>query len=366
MKIDYLIVGAGFFGATCARLLHDAGKSVLVVERNNYIGGHAATETKDEIVIHRFGPHVFHTNNTNIWNFVNKFGTFNQYQLKVKVNYKDRLYSFPINLLTLSQVFGVTTPAAALEAIQNDIVPNTDPANFEEAALANVGKTLYEIFYKGYTTKQWGQDPKQLPKTIFNRLPIRLNHDDGYFLKHRCQYQGIPIDGYTPLIENMLKGIPVLLNTDVLGNKDSWKTQCQQMIYSGPIDAFFDYEYGKLEYRSLKFEIEKHDINDYQGSAVINYTDINVPYTRITEHKHFNWQEKPYTYISKEYPADYNETNEPYYPVNSLENAHKLQQYLGLVDQTSNVLFGGRLGTYRYMDMDETIEAAMKLVKDLI
>lgn len=372
MSIDYLIVGAGFFGATCARLLHDAGYSVLVLEEQEYLGGHSATMVKDGIVMHKYGPHIFHTNNEEVWSFVNRFADFNDYQLKVKVNYKDTLYSFPINLLTINQVFGPTTPSQVWERIAADIPDwvhkSTDCNNFEVVALKKVGQKLYDIFFKGYTTKQWGTEPSKLPASIFNRLPIRSDYNDCYFLNHRSKHQGVPIEGYTKLIENMLDGIPVLTKVDYLEDKHNWNSKAKKVIYTGPIDALFDNVYGKLPYRSLRFEHKRLEMFDFQGGAVVNYTDVNVPHTRITEHKHFdkNKDHLPYTWISTEFPAKYEQTGVAFYPINDVLNDHLAKKYLETAKSHPYLIIGGRLGLYKYYDMDQTIEEAMKLCTNLI
>ena len=366
--IDYLIVGAGFYGATVAKSLYQRGKTVVVLEKDQRVGGHAQTESMDGILIHKYGPHVFHTSEDRIWHFVTKFADFNNYQLKVKVNYKDQLFSFPINLLTLHQVYGVTNPEDARKAIQNDIVPNETPKNFEEAALASVGKRLYEIFYHGYTSKQWGCDPKELSPTLFNRLPIRLNFHDGYFTKYRDKYQGVPICGYTELVERILDGVPVIQG-DYLENKSFWKRQARKIIFTGPPDALFDYTYGVLPYRSLRFEHEIYNVADYQGSAVINYTDKSVPWTRITEHKHFDaerYASGSYTktIITKEFPTEYKAGGEAFYPINNVGNNATFERYKALAEK-EGYLLGGRLGMYKYLDMDQTIANALELVESL-
>lgn len=360
--MKYLIVGAGFFGATCARLLTEYGHNCIVIEKSNYIGGHCHTERIKDICVHKYGPHVFHTNNDAVWQFVNRFASFNDYKLKVKVNFQNRIYSFPINLLTINQIFNeAMTPEQAKIRIKQDCISCENPQNFEEAALSSVGKQIYETFFKGYTAKQWGKTPAELPSTILSRIPVRYNYDDGYFAKHRCKYEGIPIGGYTDLITKMLLGITVLLQTPF---DHSMIETVDKVIYTGPIDQFYNFIHGILPYRSLKFEYEYHDIEDYQGTAVMNFTDVQVPYTRITEHKHFDIPNHKTrgTIISKEYPELYTGQNEPFYPINDLQNQQMYEKYVELAKLESKVVFGGRLGLYQYLDMDQTIEAAMSLV----
>lgn len=364
MKYDYLIVGCGFFGATCANLLHKSGKKILCIDKNIFYGGHCHTEKIDGIMVHKYGPHVFHTNNKDVWDYVNQFSEFNNYRLKVRVNYNNKLFSFPINLLTLYQIFGCTTPQEAEKYVLNDLINIEKPSNFEELALKTVGKKIYETFFYGYTKKQWGCEPQELSSEVFGRIPIRYNFNDSYFNNHRNRFEGIPINGYSSLIENMLSGIEMKFGIDFLQHKNEFKNIAKQTIFTGPIDQFFNYEYGLLPYRSLKFEYEKHNISDYQGAAVINYTDEKIPFTRITEHNHFNPQELSHTIISKEYSTKYDGTNEPYYPINNAQNNLLFNKYLEKA-QKSNIVFGGRLGQYKYFDMDQTIESAMELIKSL-
>jgi len=356
---DYIIVGSGFYGATCARLLAEKNYKIKLIEKNYTVGGNCRTTNREGIIVHECGPHMFHTNNQDVWNFVNRFSEFNDRKLKVRVNYKNKIYSFPINLLTLNQVYGCTTPKEAIQAIEKDRIPNNNPQNFEEAALNVVGSKLYNIFFKGYTKKQWNMDPVKLDYKIFSRLPVRFDYDDGYFLKHRCKYEGFPTIGYSKLIENMLNhsNIEIILNVDYLKSKKQHDQEGLNVIYTGPIDAYFEFKYGVLPYRSLRFEHEKHD-GDYQGGMIVNYTDEEVPFTRITEHKHFMEEKFEYTYITKEYPQSYDGTNEPLYPINDNNSMKIFEEYKKLITQT-NVHFGGRLAEYKYYDMDQTIESAM-------
>lgn len=366
MKYDYLIVGSGFYGATCARLLAEKGYSIKILEKNKIVGGNSRTSKKEDIIIHESGPHTFHTNNQAVWNFVNKFDHFENIKLKVRVNYKNNIYSFPINLLTLYQVYGVNTPQQAMDAVNKDLIYNQNPKNFEEAAIGVVGKKIYEIFFKGYTTKQWNTDPKNLSHEIFSRIPIRFTHDDGYFTKHRCFYEGVPVSGYTDLVKNMLNHhlIDLNLNVDYLQNKTENNHLADKIIYTGAIDAYFDFKYGILPYRSLRFELERHD-GDYQGTMIVNYTDQEVPFTRITEHKHFMSKKFNYTYITKEYPQNYDGKNEPLYPIKNDETENICNKYKKLVSLEKNVHFGGRLAEYKYYDMDQTIESAMSYCENI-
>lgn len=365
---DFIVCGAGFAGATAAHLLNKAGASVLVLEKENYVGGHSATEVRDDIVIHKYGPHEYHCNDIKSWEFVNRFGEFNNYQLRVKINYQDKLYSFPINLLTLSQIFErALTPEEAKRVIKDDCVLNDNPQNFEEAALATVGRKVYQLAFLGYTTKQWNCDPKLLPSSIFNRLPVRYNFNDGYFTKHADRYQGVPIKGYTPLVENMLKGIEVIKECDFLKDKDRWRSKCKKIIYTGPLDSYFDYSLGRLPYRSLKFDFQRHEVTDYQGGAIINYTSVDVPWTRITEFKHFDpWApETNHTWIAKEYPASYEETGVPFYPINTEENNNLANKYKQLA-QKEGIVIAGRLADYAYYDMSPTVLNSMSLVDKIL
>jgi UDP-galactopyranose mutase len=359
MKYDFLIVGAGLFGSTFAQKVKEAGKKCLIIDSRSHIGGNVYTENKDGINIHTYGPHIFHTNNDEIWNYINKFARFNHFVCRPKVNFKNKIFSFPINLFTLYQFWGINTPELAKNKLEEVKVKIQEPKNLEEWILSQVGEEIYHTFIYGYTKKQWGREPKELPSFIIKRLPIRLNFDDNYFFD---KYQGVPIDGYTKLIENMTEGIDIILNENYFDKRDYWNKKAKSIVYTGKIDEFFDYKYGELEYRSLRFEIEKHLIKDYQGNAIINYTDYNIPYTRIVEHKHFEFGNQDYTYITKEYPDSWNKNKVPYYPINNEENNYKYNKYKDLSEKT-NIIFGGRLAEYKYYDMHQIIGSALQKSK---
>ena len=354
---DYLIVGSGIYGSVFARELTNAGKKVLVIDKRNHIGGNCYTEKIEDINVHKYGPHIFHTSDKQIWDYVNSLVPFNHFSYRPKIKYKDKIYSLPINMMSLYQVYGVTTPEEAKQKLDEVKIPNQSPTNLEEWILSQIGVELYEIFVKGYTTKQWGRDPKDLPSSIIKRLPIRLTFDDNYYFD---KYQGIPIGGYTQIFEKLLDGIDVKLNVDYLESKDLWDSKAKKVVYTGPIDAFYDYKFGKLEYRSLKFETEILDIPNYQGIAGMNYGDIDIPYTRIIEHKHFEFGEQSKTIITKEYPKT---EGEPYYPLNNSINNARYSKYKGLMEQETKYLFGGRLCDYKYYDMHQVFASALKRVK---
>jgi len=357
---DYLIVGSGFFGSVFAHQMTNLyNKKCLVIEKRSHIGGNCYTENRDGIHIQKYGPHIFHTNNLKIWQFVNQFATFNNFVNRPKVQFDGFLYSFPINLFTLYQIYGVTTPEEAKRKIESVKIKNDNPKNLEEWILSQVGEKLYNLFIKGYTTKQWGRPPSELPCSIIKRLPIRFNFDDNYYTD---QYQGIPIGGYTQIFEKLLDGIEVRLNEDYLLNKQSFNNIAKKVIYTGPIDAFYDYIYGKLNYRSLKFETERIEVSDYQGNAVINYTELHRPETRIVEHKHFDMVDTNFTYITREYPREYGEGLEPYYPINDKINTPIYEKYKTLSEKEINIIFGGRLAEYRYYDMHQIIAASLTTV----
>jgi len=358
MIFDYLIVGSGFFGLTFARLVAELGKSVLVVDKRDHIGGNCYTEKIEGIDVHKYGPHVFHTNDLEVWRFVNRFSIFNNYQHRVKVNFKEKIYSFPINLMTLYQLWGVTTPEQAKCKLDSVKITSNNLDNIESWVLSQVGKDIYEIFIQGYTAKQWGKDPKVLPSFIIKRLPIRLNYNDNYF---NDTYQGIPSDGYTSLFENMMdhKNIQINLNVDFFENKNYLMGLAKQVVYTGKIDEFYDYQFGRLEYRSLEFN-SKIMNGTYQGCSIINYTDKEVPFTRVVEHKHFSQKNNDKTVVTWETPKQYSQGVTPYYPVNDDKNNEVYSKYKKL-SLDSNVIFGGRLGSYRYMDMHQVIASAMKM-----
>jgi UDP-galactopyranose mutase len=361
MKYDYLIIGCGLFGATFAQQLKFKNKKCLILESRDHIGGNVYTENKEGIHIHAYGPHIFHTNNDEIWNYIRKFANFNHFVCRPKVNFKNNIFSFPINLFTLYQLWGVNTPEIAKKKLEEVKVKIKEPKNLEEWILSQVGEEIYHTFIYGYTKKQWGREPKELPSFIIKRLPIRLNFDDNYFFD---KYQGIPIGGYTKMIENMLEGIDVILNENYFDRRDFWNSQAKNIVYTGKIDEFFDYKYGELEYRSLKFKLERHSIKDYQGNAVMNFTDYDVPFTRIIEHKHFEFGDQDYTYITKEYPDSWDKSKVPYYPINNDRNNDIYNKYKDLSEKT-NVIFGGRLAEYKYYDMHQIVGSALQKIKKL-
>lgn len=359
-KYDYLIVGSGLFGSTFAYEMTKAGKKCLIIESKEHIGGNCYTENKDGINIHTYGPHIFHTNDKGIWEWVNQFAEFNNYRHCVRVSYDDKMYSFPINLMTLNQLWNVKTPEEAKTKLKSVSIPNDNPENLEEWILSQVGEDIYKTFVKGYTTKQWGKSPKELPTFIIKRLPIRTSFDDNYYFD---KYQGIPIGGYTKMFEKMLEGIEVRTGVDYFLDKEYYNSIADKIVFTGKIDEFFDYQFGELEYRTLKFVNERLDIEDYQGCAQINYGDENVPYTRITEHKHFEKSDSKVTWISKEYSMTYKKGDIPYYPINDDKNNKIFNKYKELSNQYPNVIFGGRLSEYRYYDMHQIIGSALSKVK---
>jgi UDP-galactopyranose mutase len=361
---DFLVVGAGFFGSVFSRLMTDHNRRCLVIESRDHIGGNAYTKNIEGIDVHVYGAHIFHTENTDIWNFVNKFASFNCYHHCPKAFSNKKLYSLPFNLNTFNQIWGCVSPESAKKIIDQQRLKLDRPAdNLEEQALSLVGSDIYELLIKQYTQKQWGKHPKDLPAFIIKRLPLRFTFDDCYF---NDRYQGIPIGGYTQLFEKMLSGIEVKLNTDYFEQRDFWNNQADTVVYTGAIDRFFDYQFGKLEYRTLDFRTETINQSNYQGTAVINYCDSSVPWTRVIEHKHFAGIKSDNTVITKEIPAAWTEGSVPYYPVNDLTNNQKYQRYRELAEQTKHVVFGGRLAEYQYYDMHQVIGSAMKKVKGII
>lgn len=359
---DYLIVGAGLFGSVFAREAADHGKKCIILEKRDHIGGNIYCEEIEGIRVHKYGPHIFHTDLPEIWEYVNRFSKFNHFVYCPVANYKGEIYNLPFNMNTFSKMWGISTPKEAKEIIEKQVQEAgiTEPKNLEEQAISLVGKDIYEKLVKGYTEKQWGRDCKELPAFIIRRLPVRFTYDNNYF-SH--PYQGIPKDGYHALMENLLKGIEVRLDTDYLRERDKWKAEAEKILYTGPIDAYFDYTEGYLEYRSLRFETEILDMENYQGCAGMNYTDRETPWTRITEHKHFEFGTQPKTVISREYSVEWKPGDEPYYPVNDEKNQKVLKRYRKLADKEEKVIFGGRLGEYRYYDMDQVIASALKLAK---
>jgi len=361
---DYVIVGSGFFGSICARELTDKGYKCLVIENRDHIGGNCYTEKKDGINIHTYGPHIFHTSDKEIWDWINKYVKFNNFVLTPVANYKGEIYSLPFNMWTFNKLWNITTPQEAKEIIKSQSKNIDDPKNLEEQAIKLVGTDVYEKLIKGYTAKQWKKDPKELPKEIIKRLPVRFTYDNNYF---NDTYQGIPIGGYTQIFEKLLFGIEVKLNTDYFENKDHWDSIGNKVIYTGPIDKFYNYKFGFLEYKTTKFEHKKVLIDNFQGSALMNYTDLETPYTRIIEHKHFEKIESDVTWVTYEYPVEYvADKTEPYYPVNDYENNFKYSKYKELSEQQSKHIFGGRLGQYKYFDMHQVIRSALDMVKNLI
>lgn len=361
MYYDYLVVGAGLFGAIFAREAADRGKSVLVIDKRDHIAGNIYTKEVEGINVHEYGAHIFHTNNKLVWNYINRFAEFNRYTNSPVANYNGEIYSLPFNMYTFNKMWNVVTPDEAKEKIASQVEEAgiTDPKNLEEQAISLVGTDIYEKLIKGYTEKQWGRDCKDLPSFIIKRLPVRYTYDNNYF---NAIYQGIPIGGYTKMVENMLEGIKVVTNTDYFEAKDELG-EFGKVVFTGPIDAYFDYKLGALEYRSVRFETETIDTPNFQGNAVVNYTDRETPWTRIIEHKFFEFGEQPKTVISREYSSEWKLGDEPYYPVNDEKNAALYAQYKELADAEPNVIFGGRLGEYKYYDMDKVIEAALKCVE---
>ena len=360
MKDDYLIVGAGLFGATFAQKAREAGKTVLVIDKRAHVGGNIYTEDIAGIQVHKYGAHIFHTNDHRVWEYVNRFATFNRYTNSPMANYHGELYSLPFNMLTFNKMWGVVTPDEAKAKIEEQKRESGigEPRNLEEQAISLVGTDIYEKLIKGYTEKQWGRDCKDLPAFIIKRLPVRLTFDNNYF---NALYQGIPMGGYTKMVANMLEGIEVRLNTDYLADRESLDALAQKVIYTGPVDAFFGYRLGTLQYRSVRFETEVLDLPNFQGNAAVNYTDRETPWTRIIEHKWFEFGDQPKTVISREYSSEWSKGDEPYYPVNDERNGALYLQYKALAQRESKVIFGGRLGEYKYYDMDAVIASALEL-----
>ncbi len=357
---DYLVVGCGMFGAVFARTAAEQGKRVLVIDKRDHVAGNCFSESIAGINVHRYGPHIFHTNHPGVWQFLNRFAEFNQYTHHGRVHYRGRTFSFPINLMTLTQLWGINTPAEAERKLQSVRVPLDNPRNLRDWAVSQVGEELYEIFIRGYTTKQWERDPAELPASIIRRIPIRNSFDDRYF---NDRYQGIPIGGYTRMFENMLDhaGIEIQLGVDYFGHADELTRLAGKTVYTGKLDEFFDYRFGELEYRSLRFETEVLD-GDFQGAAIMNYTDDAVPFTRITEHKHFEFRQSDQTVITREYPDAYQRGKTPYYPIRDAANAAIYEKYRAEAEITG-VLFGGRLASYQYYDMDQVVAQALAVAK---
>ena len=365
MKYDYLVVGSGLYGAVFAKEATDRGKKVLVIDKRPNVAGNIYTETVEGIHVHKYGAHIFHTNDTKVWKYITRFAEFNRFTNSPVANYHGELYSLPFNMYTFNKMWGVVTPEEAAAKIeeQRQTAGITEPKNLEEQAISLVGKDIFEKLVKGYTEKQWGRDCKDLPAFIIKRLPVRLTFDNNYF---NALYQGIPIGGYTKMIANLLDGIEVRLNTDYLEHKSELDALADKVVYTGPIDAYFDYKLGTLEYRSVRFENELLDKPSFQGNAAVNYTDRETPWTRIIEHKWFefgkdeNSNDLPKTIISREYSSEWKPGDEPYYPVNDAKNSLLYSEYKKLADTEGKVIFGGRLGEYKYYDMDQVIAAVLE------
>ena len=360
---DYIIVGAGLFGAVFTQQAVKAGKKCLIIDKRRQIGGNLYTENIDSINVHKYGAHIFHTSNREIWNYINQFADFNNFINSPLANYNGKLYNLPFNMNTFYQLWGTQTPLEAKAKIAEQCKKYdyiTHPANLEEHALKMCGDDIYNTFIKGYTEKQWGRRATELPSFIIKRIPLRFVYNNNYF---NDTYQGIPVGGYTPIIESMIKGAEVQINTDYFENKTYFDSLAPKMIFTGRIDEFFDFKFGKLEYRSLHFEHERLEINDFQGNAVVNYNEFDVSFTRIIEHKHFEFGTQPFTIVSKEFPNEYSKDSEPYYPVNDERNHTILGKYKELAKAYGNIYFGGRLAQYAYFDMDDTIEAALEVAR---
>lgn len=372
MLYDYLIVGSGLFGATFAYRAQQAGKKCLVIDKRPHLGGNVYCEKIEGINVHKYGAHIFHTSNKKVWNFVNSIVEFNRYTNSPVANYQGKLYNLPFNMNTFYQMWGVVTPQQAKEKIEEQRANAVEamkkagikePRNLEEQAISLIGTDIYEALIKGYTEKQWGRKCTDLPAFIIKRLPVRFVYDNNYF---NDKYQGIPIGGYNKLIEGLLEGVEVKTNTDFFENRSYWESIAEKIVFTGKIDEFYDYQFGKLEYRTVKFEEEIHDCSNYQGNAVVNYTEKEIPYTRIIEHKHFEMfgtevEECPKTVISKEYSTEWKDGMEPYYPVNDEKNNTLYNQYKELADKEQNVIFGGRLAEYKYYDMAPIIEKVLNI-----
>jgi len=362
---DYLIVGAGLYGAVFARQAADAGKKVLVIDKREHIAGNVYTEAVEGINVHKYGAHIFHTNDKVVWDYVNRFAEFNRFTNAPVANYKGELYSLPFNMYTFNKMWGVVTPEEAAAKIeeQKQAAGITEPKNLEEQAISLVGTDIYEKLVKGYTEKQWGRPCKELPAFIIKRLPVRFTFDNNYF---NALYQGIPMGGYTKMVENMLSGIEVRLGVDYLQNKDALDSLAEKVVYTGAIDAYFDFQLGYLQYRSVRFENEILHKPNFQGNAAVNYTDAETPWTRIIEHKWFEFGTQPKTVISREYSSEWKPGDEPYYPVNDEKNGALYAKYKALAENEPKVVFGGRLGEYKYYDMDTVIAAALAKVAEVL
>lgn len=360
-QYDYVLVGGGLYSGVWAYKARQAGKKCLVIEKRNHLGGNVYCEDVEGIHVHKYGAHIFHTSNREVWDFVNGLAEFNQYTNSPVANYKGEMYNMPFNMNTFSKMWGISTPEQAKAKIEEQRSGVTgEPKNLEEQAIRLVGTDIYEKLVKGYTEKQWGRDCKELPAFIIKRLPVRYTYDNNYF---NDLYQGIPIGGYNVIIDKLFEGCDVELGVDYLKNREHYDSLSETVVYTGMIDAYFDYQYGKLEYRSLRFETEVVDTDNYQGVAVVNYTDRETPFTRVIEHKHFEFGTQPKSVITREYPSDWTEGMEPYYPVNDEKNQELFGRYAELAKGVQHVMFGGRLGEYKYYDMDKVIESALVAAK---
>ncbi len=362
VKYDYLIVGAGLFGSIFAYEANKKGKKCLVIDKRNHIGGNIYCENVEGINIHKYGAHIFHTSDKKIWDYINQFVEFNNYINSPIANYKGEIYNLPFNMNTFNKLWGVVTPKEAKEKIENQIkdLNILNPKNLEEQAISLIGTDIYEKLIKGYTEKQWGKECKELPSFIINRLPVRFTYDNNYF---NDRYQGIPIGGYNVVIAKLLENIEVKLNENFFDKREEYKQLAHKIVFTGMIDEFYDYQFGELEYRSLKFETEILDIDNYQGNAVVNYTEKEIPYTRIIEHKHFEFASQEKTIITKEYPATWKKGDEPYYPINNEKNNELYKKYKELADKEEGVIFGGRLADYKYYDMHHVVYHALETIK---
>lgn len=357
-QYDYLIVGSGLYGAVFAQQAMAKGKKVLVIDKRPNIAGNVYTEDIEKIHVHKYGAHIFHTNNKKVWNYITKFAEFNRFTNSPVANYKGELYSLPFNMYTFNKMWGVITPQEAADKIeqQKKEAGITKPKNLEEQAISLVGTDIYEKLIKGYTEKQWGRSCRELPSFIIRRLPLRFTYDNNYF---NSRYQGIPVEGYTAIVEKMLSGADIRLNTDYFAHKEELSALAHKTVFTGMLDEYFGFCYGSLEYRSVRFEEERLECDNYQGNAVVNYTDREVPYTRIIEHKHFTFGTQPFTIISREYSSEWKPGIEPYYPINDAKNSALAAKYQELAAKAERVIFGGRLGNYKYYDMDQVIAAAL-------
>lgn len=362
-KYDYLVVGSGLFGSIFAYEANKRGKKSLVIDKRNHIGGNIYTQEIEGINVHQYGAHIFHTSNKEVWEYVQQFAEFNRYTNCPIAKYKDEIYNMPFNMNTFNKMWGVVTPQEAKAKIDEQIKEAgiTEPKNLEEQAISMVGKDIYEKLVKGYTGKQWGRPCTELPTFIIKRLPVRFTYDNNYF---NDLYQGIPVGGYTQIIEKMLDGIDVRLECDFFEHREELENIADKIVFTGMIDQFYNYQFGTLEYRSLRFETEVLDTENYQGNAVVNYNEYEIPYTRIIEHKHFEYGTQPKTVITREYPATWKKGDEPYYPMNDIKNNALYAKYKALADKEDKVIFGGRLGMYKYFDMHHVIDEALKCVKE--